>query len=65
MKNTFAAFVDVSPEETLQASPFENFKDSTQTDSSKDSQSTNQVRILIIRFFAQVVVYDFIFLSML
>ncbi|KAM7507569.1 hypothetical protein LguiA_018022 [Lonicera macranthoides] len=37
------AFVDVSPEETLQASPFENFKDSTQTDSSKDSQSTNQV----------------------
>ncbi|XP_059630989.1 protein TIC 40, chloroplastic-like [Cornus florida] len=37
------AFVDISPEETLQKSPFESFKESTETDSSKDAQFADQV----------------------
>uniref|UniRef100_A0A5B7BT19 Protein TIC 40, chloroplastic n=1 Tax=Davidia involucrata TaxID=16924 RepID=A0A5B7BT19_DAVIN len=37
------AFVDISPEETLQKSPFENFKESTETDSLKDAQFAGQV----------------------
>lgn len=36
------AFVDVSPEETLKASPFESFKESAGADSPKDSQFANQ-----------------------
>lgn len=40
-----SAFVDVSPEETLKANPFENFKESKETESPKDSQSATQVRI--------------------
>ncbi|CAI9267183.1 unnamed protein product [Lactuca saligna] len=37
-----SAFVDVSPEETLKANTFENFKESKETESPKDSQSTTQ-----------------------
>ncbi|KAL4559670.1 hypothetical protein LXL04_031813 [Taraxacum kok-saghyz] len=37
-----SAFVDVSPEETLKTSPFENFKESYDTESPKDSQFENQ-----------------------
>lgn len=36
------AFVDVSPEETMQNNPFENFKESTETESTKDSPFANQ-----------------------
>ncbi|KAK3021517.1 hypothetical protein RJ639_046973 [Escallonia herrerae] len=36
------AFVDVSPEETLQKSPFESLEESTETDSTKGSQFGNQ-----------------------
>lgn len=40
----FSAFVDVSPEETLQKSAFEDYAESTQTDSPNyDSQSSQQV----------------------
>ncbi|KAJ9559735.1 hypothetical protein OSB04_004895 [Centaurea solstitialis] len=37
-----SAFVDVSPEETLQTSPFGNFEESAKTESSKDSQFAKQ-----------------------
>ncbi|KAL7128463.1 hypothetical protein ABFS83_14G319100 [Erythranthe nasuta] len=37
------AFVDVSPEETLQKNAFENYKESIQTDSPKDPQSSQSV----------------------
>ncbi|KAL8459660.1 hypothetical protein ACS0TY_036955 [Phlomoides rotata] len=37
------AFVDVSPEETLQKNAFENYKESTQTDSPNDPQFPQQV----------------------
>lgn len=37
-----SAFVDVSPEETLTTSPFENFKESSETESPKDSESASQ-----------------------
>lgn len=37
-----SAFVDVSPEETLQTSSFGKFEESTETESAKDSQSANQ-----------------------
>ncbi|KAA8538710.1 hypothetical protein F0562_028309 [Nyssa sinensis] len=37
------AFVDISPEETLQKSPFENFKESIGTESLNDAQFANQV----------------------
>lgn len=37
MQLLLAAFVDVSPDDTLQKSPFENFEDS-ETSLSKDSQ---------------------------
>lgn len=33
-----AAFVDISPEETTQKSPFDNFEDVKETSSSKDAQ---------------------------
>ncbi|XP_024972425.1 protein TIC 40, chloroplastic [Cynara cardunculus var. scolymus] len=36
-----SAFVDVSPEETLKTSPFK-FEESTETESSKDSETANQ-----------------------
>ncbi|PIN23356.1 hypothetical protein CDL12_03942 [Handroanthus impetiginosus] len=37
------AFVDVSPEETLEKNAFENFKESIQADSPNDPQSSQQV----------------------
>ncbi|CAH1453250.1 unnamed protein product [Lactuca virosa] len=37
-----SAFVGVSPEETLNMNPFENFKESKETESPKDSQFLNQ-----------------------
>lgn len=35
MEHMIAAFVDVSPEETFKKNAFENFKDTTVSDSSK------------------------------
>lgn len=36
MQVLFTAFVDVSPEETMEKSPFENFEDVIETSSPKD-----------------------------
>lgn len=41
----YLAFVDVSPEETLQSNPFESFKESSEKEASKDSQYQTHVRI--------------------
>ncbi|RVW94943.1 hypothetical protein CK203_040046 [Vitis vinifera] len=38
LNENFCSYGDVSPEETLQESPFENFEESTETSSSKDAQ---------------------------
>lgn len=41
-KSNKSAFVDVSPEETLQSNPFESFKESSEKEASKDSQYQTQ-----------------------
>uniref|UniRef100_A0A165XK54 Protein TIC 40, chloroplastic n=1 Tax=Daucus carota subsp. sativus TaxID=79200 RepID=A0A165XK54_DAUCS len=41
-KSNKSAFVDVSPEETLQSNPFESFKESSEKEESKDSQYQTQ-----------------------
>lgn len=46
IQHSFAAFVDVSPEETLLKSPFENFEETTETSSSKDAQFSAGVSML-------------------
>lgn len=40
-----AAFVDISPEETKQKSPFESFKDVTETTSSEATQFVSDVSL--------------------
>lgn len=41
----FAAFVDVSPEESMPKSPFDNFEDVTSTSPSKDAQPPKEVSV--------------------
>ena len=47
MQVLFPAFVDVSPEETLPKSPFDNFEDVEETSSSDDTQSLQEVSVCI------------------
>lgn len=43
----FSAFVDVSPDETLQKSPFENY-DVRETSTSEDNQALQEVSFMVM-----------------
>lgn len=50
-KISITAFVDVSPEETAQKTPFESFKDVDESSSSKEARVTEEVSFLKYQFF--------------
>lgn len=50
MQFVLTAFVDVSPEEAEHKSPYESFKDVTETSPSKDTQTSESVSFSRLAF---------------